>query len=101
MRASSAARIVRPVYSTSSTSRIRRSSIEKGISVRGITGCAPIAWRMRSSRETAIALEDFMGDAHQRPIHAVGVHYHRHGAAPTEGNLVEVAFVDNCFVSVG
>ena len=37
--ASSAARIVRPVYSTSSTSRMCRPSSENGISVRRTTGC--------------------------------------------------------------
>jgi hypothetical protein len=45
--ASSAARIVRPVNSTSSTSRMTRSSIENGISVRRITGCGPTAWIIR------------------------------------------------------
>jgi len=55
MSASSAARIVRPVYSTSSTSRIFRSSMEKGISVRRITGCAAIAVRIRSSRYSVMS----------------------------------------------
>jgi len=48
--ASSAARIVRPVYSTSSTSSIRLLSIENGTSVRRTTGCGPTGCRIRSSR---------------------------------------------------
>jgi hypothetical protein len=29
--------------------------------------------------EAAVALENLVGNAGQRPAHAIGIHYHRHG----------------------
>ena len=122
MSASSAARVVRPVNSTSSTRTMVRSSIENGISVRRTIGCGPdglahqvvavegdvegadrhvvagdvlerggdAPGQRHAARahaddgqllDAAVALDDLVGDAHQRARDAIGVHHDGHCAA--------------------